>query len=93
MTHQEFDAMNDQYIEKFLAQSKGKDCDISGSVKATIVQFLMNFKLEINNRAKLMKQTWISPEDIIECQIMELRRCIVDLEAYRNRLTKGVTVQ
>lgn len=93
MDYKEFDLKNHQCIEEFLEQSKGKDCDISGSVKATIAQFLMNFRLEINLRAKRLDQNWLKPSEIIDAQVCELRRCIIDLEGYKERLTKGVTHQ
>ncbi|MGE4118965.1 MAG: hypothetical protein AB7F29_13915 [Candidatus Nitrosocosmicus sp.] len=72
MTHDEIDAHNHKYIADFLANTADQKDDISGSVKATITQFLMNFRLQINHRAKRRGQNWLSPEDIIDSQIEEL---------------------
>ena len=97
MTAEEIDLYNHSYILDFLNSTPvAQQCDISGSVKATVCQFLMNFKIEINRLAKpsqegLYKQ--VSPIEIMDAQIKELRQCVVDLEQYKDRLTKGVIHQ
>lgn len=95
MSPEEIDLHNHAYILNFLNSTPvATQCDISGSVKATVCQFLMNFKLEINRIAKTYeKEITVDPFDIIQAQITILRDCIVDLESYKDRLTKGVTKQ
>jgi hypothetical protein len=93
MDYKEFDLKNHECIAEFLENTQRSECDISGSVKATIAQFLMNFRIEINRRASALGQNWLSPIDIIDSQVNELRRCVIDLEAYKERLNKGVTAQ
>jgi len=51
----------------------------------------MNLRLNISRKGQ--SRGWLTPEEIIESQVEELRRCIVDLEAYKDRLTKGVKIQ
>jgi hypothetical protein len=93
MNYKEFDLKNHECIAEFLENTEHSECDISGSVKATIAQFLMNFCIEINRRASALGQNWLSPIDIIDSQVNELRRCVIDLEAYKERLHKGVIAQ
>lgn len=87
----EFDLKNRQIIHDFLLHCDKCRDDISGSVQATLAQFLSNLRIEISRRAG--DKNWVTPLDIIESQVVELRRCIIDLEAYKERLTKGVTTQ
>lgn len=89
--YKDFDNINRETILKFIAQSEQHDDDISGSVLATIAQFIMNTRLNIGRKGS--ERQWLTPVEIIESQVEELRRCIIDLEAYKNRLTKGVTKQ
>ncbi|KTD29697.1 hypothetical protein [Legionella maceachernii] len=93
MDYKDFDLKNHECIAEFLRTTQNSTCDISGSIKATIAQFLMNFRIEINKRASALGQNWISPIDIIDSQVCELRRCVIDLEAYKERLKKGVIAQ
>lgn len=84
---------NHQYIAEFLERTADPEDEISGSLKATITQFIMNFRLQMKRRAKQRNEGWISPEDIIDSQIDELRRCVIDLCEYKERLIKGVSKQ
>ena len=43
MNYKDVDLKNHECIAKFLQDTQNSECDISGSVKATIAQFLMNF--------------------------------------------------
>lgn len=82
-----------QYIAEFLERTADPEDEISGSLKATITQFIMNFRMQIKRKAKQRNEGWLSPEDIIDSQIDELRRCVIDLCTYKERLIKGVSEQ
>jgi hypothetical protein len=88
---QQFRIRNHEIIQGFMKECAKRDDDISGSVQATIAQFLLNVRHELHIRAK--GQTWVSNLDIVEAQIQELRRCIVDLEQCKETITKGVRIQ
>ncbi|RUR13298.1 hypothetical protein [Legionella sp. km772] len=90
-TQEEFIQNNLELIQKFLAESKPHEDEISASIQATIAQFLLNTRIELNKRAN--GQEWISSEDIIQAQISVLRRSIVDLEMYYASLLGGDTLQ
>lgn len=87
----DFDRQNRATIAQFLHDAEKNHDDLSGSVIATITQFIMNMRVTIckigNGRG------WVTPIEIIDSQVQELRRCIVDLEAYKGRLEQGVTHQ
>lgn len=87
----DFDRENRQVIAKFIAEAEFHQDDVSGSAIATITQFIMNLRLNISRKGH--DRGWLTPEEIIESQVEELRRCVVDLEAYKIRLTKGATHQ
>ncbi len=89
--HTDFDKDNRARIYKFLADAETHGDDLSGSVIATITQFIMNLRLTISRKGH--DRGWVTPYEIIDSQVEELRRCIVDLEAYKERLTKGVKAQ
>ncbi len=89
--HTDFDKDNRAKIYKFLQQAETHGDDLSGSVIATMTQFIMNLRLTISRKGH--DRGWVTPCEIIEAQVEELRRCIIDLEAYKERLTKGVTAQ
>jgi len=94
MTHKsqmDFDQDNRAKIIEFIKDAEKHQDDLSGSVIATMTQFVMNLRLNISRKGQ--SRGWLSPEEIIESQVEELRRCIVDLEAYKDRLTKGVKIQ
>lgn len=90
-TQIEFIQNNQELIQKFLEESKPQEDEISASIQATIAQFLLNSRIELNKRAN--GQQWISTEDIIQAQITVLRRSIVDLENYYLTLRDGETLQ
>ncbi|KTD67729.1 hypothetical protein Lste_0887 [Legionella steelei] len=90
-TQIEFIQNNQELIQKFLEESKPLEDEISASIQATIAQFLLNTRIELNKRAN--GQQWISTEDIIQAQVTVLRRCIVDLEQYYITLRDGGTLQ
>ena len=86
-----FDAENRGLILKFLRDAQEHEDDIGGSALATVAQFLANLRINICKKAN--GRDWVTPIEIIEAQVEELRRCIVDLEEYRIRLTEGVKTQ
>lgn len=89
--YNDFDTVNRETILKFINQSVEHNDDISGSALATIAQFIMNLRLNIGKKGHA--RGWVTPDEIIDSQIEELRRCIVDLQAYKERLIEGVTKQ
>lgn len=90
-TQREFIKNNQELIQKFLEEAKPYEDEISASLQATIAQFLLNTRIELNTRAN--GQQWISTEDIIETQLTVLRSCIIDLERYYLTLRDGGTLQ
>jgi hypothetical protein len=90
-TQREFIKNNQELIKKFMEESKPFDDEISASIQATIAQFLLNTRIEFNERAN--GQQWISTEDIVQAQIAVLRRCVVDLERYSLTLRGGESLQ
>ena len=90
-TQREFIHNNQELIQKFLEDSKPHEDEISASIQATIAQFLLNTRIELNQRAN--GQSWISTEGIVQAQLTVLRRCIVDLEQYYSTLRDGETLQ
>lgn len=90
-THREFIQNNQELIQKFLDESKPHEDEISASIQATIAQFLLNTRIEFNERTN--GQEWISTESIIQAQITVLRRCVVDLERYYSTLRDGNNLQ
>jgi len=89
--HKDFDKYNREMLSKFIKDAENHQDDLSGSVMATMTQFIMNLRLTINKIGR--GRDWVTPIEIIESQVKELRRCVIDLEAYKERLTKGVTQQ
>jgi len=83
------DAQNRETLRRFIADAEKNRDDLSGSVIATMTQFLMNLRLAIQKP----NRTWVTPEELINAQVQELRNCVVDLEAYKNRILEGVTHQ
>lgn len=90
-TQREFIKNNRELIQKFIEESKPYEDEISASFQATIAQFLLNTRIELNARAN--GKQWISTEDIIQVQISVLRSCIVDLERYSLTLRDGKMLQ
>jgi len=90
-THSEFIQNNLELIKKFLEESRPHEDEISASIQATIAQFLLNTRIEFNERTS--GQDWISTENIIQAQITVLRRCIIDLEQYYSTLRDGEVLQ
>lgn len=80
MTNDEWRKANHQYIEQFLNQTQDDKSDITGTVKATIAQFLQNVKRQFNLIAEA-NQGILTREDLIQSQIDQLRVCIIDLQA------------
>ena len=89
--NKDFNEQNRKILSDFIKDAEKNDDDLSGSVIATITQFLINLRISIRNKAR--EDNWVTPCEIIQSQIDELRRCVIDLEAYKERLTKGVTHQ
>ncbi len=92
--HKEFDTENRRILREFISDAEKHGDDLSGSVIATMTQFIMNLRITIRKKAHAEGQgAWVTPIEILDAQIEEMRRCIVDLEAYKGRLTKGVQMQ
>lgn len=89
--HKEFDTENRRILREFISDAEKHGDDLSGSTLATIAQFIMNLRLNIGRKGHA--RGWVTPDEIIDSQIEELRRCIVDLQAYKERLSEGVTKQ
>lgn len=92
MTNEEFDRQNHSFLADFLRGTEGECSQISGSIKATLAQFLMNMKRGLNIVAEVTGGI-IPTEALIALQIQELRRCIVDLGKCVDKLKEGVTIQ
>lgn len=90
-SHKDFDKDNRDIIINFIQSAEKHQDDLSGSVVATITQFIMNLRLHISRKGK--DRGWVTPDEIIDSQIDVLRKCIIDLVAYKERLTKGVLTQ
>ncbi len=88
---QKYRKRNHDIIKGFMKECAKHDDDLSGSVQATIAQFLLNVRHELHLRA--CGTSMVSNLDIVEAQIQELRRCIVDLEQCKEFITKGVRIQ
>lgn len=89
--HRDFDKHNRDTLFKFIKDAENNQDDLSGIVLATMTKFIMNLRLTISKIGQ--GRDWVTPIEIIESQVKELRRCVIDLEAYKERLTKGVTHQ
>lgn len=89
--HTDFDKYNRETLSKFIKDAENHQDDLSGSVLATMTQFIMNLRLTISKIGR--GRDWVTPIEIIESQVKELRRCIIDLEAYKEQLNQGVTHQ
>lgn len=64
---------------------------VLSSLLAIITQFILNFRKSFHNICE--NAEYVLPEQIIELEIQELRRCIVDLERCKSGLIDGVTKQ
>lgn len=91
MNEKEFRKKNHEIIMEFMKECSKKDDDISGSVQATIAQFLLNLRIELHELSG--GKGWVTAEQIVTAQITEMRRCIVDLQECKERLTNGVVLQ
>ena len=91
MNEMEFKKTDHEIIMEFMKEFSKTDDDISGSVQATIAQFLHNFRFELHELSD--GKGWVTTEQIVTAQITVLRRCIVQLQQYKERLTNGVVLQ
>jgi hypothetical protein len=80
MTNDEWRKANHDYLQKFLTNTAADDSDITGTVKATMAQFLSNVKRQFNLIAN-ENEGILSRDDLIQSQIDQLRVCIIDLQA------------
>jgi hypothetical protein len=83
MTNEEWRKANHDYLQKFLTNTAGDDSDITGSVKATMAQFLQSVKRQFNLIA-IANDGVLTTEELIQSQIDQLRVCIIDLQAILN---------
>lgn len=87
--HKDLDKRNREILSKFIQEAENNQDDLSGLVIATMTQFIMRLRVTFSKIGQ--GRDWLTPVEIIESQVKELRRCVIDLEAYKERLTKGVT--
>ncbi len=80
MTNEEWQKANHDYLQKFLTNTAADDSDITGSVKATMAQFLTNVKRQFNLIANEQDDV-LTRTDIVQTQIDQMRVCIIDLQA------------
>jgi hypothetical protein len=83
MTNDEWKKSNHDYIQNFLTGTLKDTGDITGSVKATIAQFLSSVRVQFNAIAN-EQEGKLSREDILQTQIDQLRNCIIDLQSILN---------
>lgn len=74
---------NHDYLADYVKHTKDEQGDMTGSVTATIVQFLMNVKRNFNLKAA-KNEGMLSRDEIILAQIEELKGCIIDLQQILN---------
>lgn len=84
IAHDDWIKENHEFLMHFLNETSANEEDVTASVKATIVQFLANTRHGLSRCAKNNGGTWVNREQIIEVQIEQLRRCIVDLQQCLN---------
>ncbi len=80
---------NREIIIQFIQEGKDNPNDLNDSVTATIVEFLAQFGKHLMKYQK----DYVAVHEIIDAQIHALRKCVIDLCAYKERLTEGVTLQ
>ena len=91
MNQKEFKQSNHDDLAEFIEQTTPNDDELSDSIKCIIAQFLMNVRISVRNASK--SKGWISSAELVDIQQKELRRCVIDLEAQKDFITKGVTKQ
>ncbi len=79
MTHEEWNRQTHDYLADFIKDTETDYGDMTNSVKATIAQFLMNAKRNFNIVAS-KHDGYLTSDELINCQIESLRRCIIDLQ-------------
>lgn len=84
MTHEEWAKENHDFILHFLTETEENQEDLTLSIKATICQFLQNTRYGLYLCSKKNGGEWVSRKQVIEVQIEQLRRCIVDLQKCLN---------
>lgn len=83
-TNEEWTKENHDFIMDFLNQTNGNYEDVTMSVKATVCQFLQNVRHGLHLCTEKNGGQWVTRKQIIETQIEELRRCIIDLNRCLN---------
>lgn len=86
-----FDRENREILSEFIKGAENDPDELSGSVIATMTHFILNLRETINEIREV--RNWLTSIEIIDSQVQELRRCVIDLEAYKGRLIKGETKQ
>ncbi len=80
MTNDEWRKANHDYIQEFMTDTIDDPSDVTGTVKATIAQFLVNIKRQFNLLADA-NNGLLTRKDLIQAQIDQLRVCVIDLQA------------
>ena len=83
-TSNEWHKENHDFIMDFLNQTEENQEDLTKSIKATICQFLQNTRYGLYLCAKQNGGEWVTRKQVIDVQIEQLRRCIVDLQKCLN---------
>lgn len=68
---------NHKVIQHFLDFGFRKDDLVSNYAKATIAQFLINLKQDLQDK---LQDGYVKHTDILESQIQQLSKCILDLK-------------
>ena len=85
MTNKEWKQANHAYLHKFITGTEEDESDITGTVKATMAQFLQRVKRQFNMIAIASdNEEILTTEDLIQTQIDQLRVCIIDLQDILN---------
>lgn len=83
-TSSEWHKENHDFIMDFLNQTEENREDLTLSIKETICQFLQNTRYGLYLCSKKNGGEWVSRKQVIEVQIEQLKRCIVDLQKCLN---------
>jgi hypothetical protein len=78
MRTDEWRKANHQFIEQFLEQTRDDSSHITGTVLATIAQFLSGVREKLNIICD--EDGAVSRHDLIQTQIDQLRVCVIDLQ-------------
>lgn len=90
MTKEEYLEAAHDFIASFLDETCDDTGAVTASIKGTICQFIQTTRSDICRLAR-KNGGWVTNEQILQTQIDNLRRCVVDLQ--RCLITKEETLQ